>query len=331
MTLHFAYAYLAYTFLPIITLLIVYRVKFYKTPYLSFPLAGIIAQHGLTIKSPHKLVFFILRTATLLGLLFLIMRPQWVDERSRVNVHGIDIILDIDVSDSMQVFDDLKDQRSRISVAKQEALRFIEKRIDDPIGIVIFGREVLSWCPLTLDKHILKEMVGNINLGIIDPAGTWLGTGLATAVNRLRTSQAKSKIIILLTDGQPSPGEKIDPHVAADMAKKLGIKIYTIGIGSENGGYIMGPFSQIMAVGQNQLNIELLKQLAEKTGGKFFRAKNPADMRAVYDTIDRLEKTEHQTDIFHRYYEAFSTFIWFVLLLIFLELLLKLWIWRGVY
>lgn len=306
-----------------------YRWKFYKSPVYIYPLGKKLAQAGFGKKSYHKTIFYFLRMATLVSLLLLIMRPQWVDERSKVNVEGVDIILAIDVSESMMLFDDMHDQRSRITVAKDEAIRFIEKRTDDPIGVVLFGREAVSRCPLTVDKQILKEIVGGIEIGIIDPRGTWLGTGLATAINRLKTSKAKSKIIILLTDGAPTPPEKIEPELAMQLAQKFNIKVYTIGIGSKDGGYLNHPMYG-MVRGEANLNEDLLKTIAEKTGGQFFRANNPAQMKKIYDTIDNLERTKVQTNVFHRYYEAFLSFIWAVLLLFGLELMLKLFLWRGV-
>lgn len=329
MLLHFAYPHIIYIFGPLLLAFALYRLKFHNAPIYQYPLAKMLAGQGGVKKSHHKTIFFLLRLATLLGLTLLIMRPQWVDERSNVMVDGIDIILTLDVSGSMRFFDDINDRRPRLDVAKQEAIRFVQKRIDDPIGLVIFGKEALSRCPLTLDKHILTEAISDLELGVIDPDGTWLGTGLATAVNRLRTSKAKSKIIVLLTDGAPTP-EQIDPELATDMAKKFGIKVYTIGVGNEQGGYDIHPFyGNVVPIGAN-LNVALLQNIANQTGGKFFRAKNPQDMRTIYDTIDRLEKTEHQTNIFHRYYEAFLTFIWIVLIALGLELLLRLFIWRGI-
>lgn len=329
MLLHFAYPHLIYIFVPLLLVFALYRLKFHKAPIYQYPLAKMLASQDHVKRSHHNTVFFFLRLATLLGLIGLIMRPQWVDERSKVMVDGIDIILAIDVSGSMNFFDDPNDRRPRLTVAKEEAIRFVEKRIDDPIGLVIFGKEAISRCPLTLDKHILKEAIAGLELGIIDPDGTWLGTGLATAVNRLRSSKAKSKIIVLLTDGEPT-AEKIDPELATDMAKKFGIKVYTVGIGNEQGGYGIHPFFGGVVSAGSRLNVALLQKIAHDTGGKFFRAKNPKDMRTIYDTIDRLEKTEHQTNIFHRYYEAFLTFIWIVLLLFGFELLLRLFIWRGI-
>lgn len=332
MLLRCAYFELLYVLIPIFVLIVLYRWFMYKSPIYRYPLTEKIAAEKLTIIPYHKYILFGLRTLTLLGLIFLVTRPQWVDERSKVNVEGIDIVLTIDVSESMTFFDDLRDRRSRLEIAKQEAIRFIEQRTNDPIGIVIFGREAVSRCPLTLDKTILKEIVGGLQLRMIDSSGTWLGTGLATAVNRLKNSKSQSKIIILLTDGAPTPPEKIDIQTATELAKQFGIKVYTIGIGNEQGGFFAHP----MLGGSLQqmftpLNVELLKNIAATTGGKFFRAQNAQEMRDVYSTIDRLEKTEYETNLFHRYYEAFITFIWFVLALLGVELMLKLLLWRGVW
>lgn len=328
--LRFAYYNLFYFLTPLFVLLVFYRAKFYRYPVYNYSLLSFLKKNNLVKSSKYKKILFTLRFLILFLLLILIARPQWVDKKSKINVEGVDIILSIDVSGSMQLFDDLQDRRSRIQVAKEEAIHFIEKRIDDPIGIVVFARDTISLCPLTVDKKILKEVVSNLKLGFINPEGTSLGTGLATAVNRLRNSNAKSKIIILLTDGVPTLGEKIDPDKAIKLANQYDIKVYTIGIGNEEGGFMNHPFAGIQKVGQS-LDIKLLKKIAEKTGGKFFRANSPAQMRDIYNQIDRLEKTERQTDVFHNYYEAFLSFIWFLLLLLGLEFLLKLAVWKSLY
>jgi len=330
MMLHCAYYDLLYLLVPLLLIFVLYRIKFYKYPVYSYPLTQTLITSGLARNTPYKKIISGLRLLTLCSLIFLILRPQWVDERSKVDVEGVSIILAIDVSASMNFFDDPQGQQPRIEIAKKEAIRFIEKRPNDPIGIVLFGKEAIFRCPLTLDKHILKEIVGSVGIGLINPDGTWLGTGLATAVNGLRTSPSNSKVIILLTDGQPTPPEKIEPPLAIDLAKKFGIKVYTIGIGSEQGAFARHPFLGIIPVPQEGLNAQLLTIIANQTGGKFFRAKNQSEMRAVYDTIDRLEKTKMQTNVFHRYYEAFAYFVWFMLLLFGLELFLRFFIWRGV-
>ena len=329
MILHLLYFHIIYILIPILLFAAFYRMIWRKSSYYVYPLSKDLAANQQTLRCYHKKILAAIRFVMLLALIFLIARPVWVDERSKVNVDGIDIVLAIDVSDSMNIFDDLRDRRSRIEVAKQEAIRFIEKRVDDPIGIVIFGKEVLSRCPLTLDKNILKEIVGTIEIGAINPQGTWLGTGLATAIGRLRTSQAKSKVIVLLTDGEPTPPEKVEPENAIDLAKRFGIKVYTIGIGNEQGGYFTHPMFGVQQIPYT-LNVSLLKKIAQETGGLFLRANKPSEIRAAYDTINKLEKTNYQTTLFHHYYEAFLTFIWFILALLAFELILRLFIWRGV-
>jgi Ca-activated chloride channel homolog len=331
MFLHCAYANLIYVFAPLLALFIVYRLRFYKHPVYMFPLTQLLANHGMLKKPIHKKVYFFLRLGILAFLIFLIMRPQWVDERSRVNVDGVDIVLAIDVSGSMAIIDDPKDQKTRIDAAKSEAIRFIERRNNDPMGVVIFGKEALSLCPITLDKQVLKDMVGGLELGVINSEGTWLGTGLATAVNRLKNSKSKSKVIILLTDGNPTPPEKVEPEMAISLAQKFGIKVYTIGIGNKQGGFVQTPFFGLQQVREMPLNEALLDTIAKKTGGQFFRAQNQHEMRSIYDTIDHLEKTKIETNIFHHYYEAFATFLWIVLLLFGIELALKFFVWRGVW
>lgn len=328
MFLRFAYAHLAPFLIPLLIICALVRLRFTRTTQYRFPLTSTMILQNMGIRSHYKIILYLLRLTIITLLTFFIMRPQWVDERSKVHIDGVDIIITLDVSNSMMVFDDEKDQRTRIDVAKSEAIRFIEKRHNDPIGVVIFGNEVLSRCPLTLDKSMLKEIVGTLELGIINPQGTWLGTGLATAVNRLKNSQAKSKIIILLTDGEPTPNEKIKPDLAVQLAQKQGIKVYTIGIGNEDGGFINHPFG-LQRV-QQSLNHTLLQSIADQTGGKFFKANNPTEMRNVYETIDALEKTKLETNIFSRYYEAFKHLLWIVVALFMLELVLRLFIWRGV-
>ena len=327
--LRFAYPSVFYIFGPILILLIIYRLKFHKSPFYVFPLTGILKKAKKQKSQHHKTVLFVLRSLLLVTLIFFMARPQWTDSQTHVNVDGVDIILTLDVSGSMQLFDDLQDQRQRIDVAKEEALRFIEKRVDDQIGIVIFAADSICNAPLTLDKSILKSIVNETKLGIINQIGTSLGTGLATSINKLRHSKAKSKIIILLTDGCPTPHtEKVSVDTALILAKQRNIKIYTVGIGNENGGYVKSAFGRIHREPDN-VDERLLQKIATETGGKFFRANNPKDMKFIYETINELEKTSYKTNIFSRYHEAFSSFLWLLLLLLLGELFLKLFVWRG--
>ena len=234
----------------------------------------------------------------------------------------------LDVSGSMQMFDDPHHKKQRIAIAKEEAIKFVNKRPDDPIGLVLFGQEAVSRCPLTLDKNMLTELIKDTELGIISADGTVLSKGLITAITRLRKSKAASKIIILLTDGEPSPGD-LKPEDALYLAKKFGIKIYTIGIGGDYGGLIEDQlFGGIRQVGA-PLNTKLLKVLAKETGGKFFLAKNQKDLSTIYDTINQLETTEYETDVYHNYHDIFMPFLWIIVGLLLLELILATFVWFG--
>lgn len=325
--MRFAFPVVLYALIPLIALLIY---KFTRSRSISYryALTSFLKHHVSVSRVSPRMVLRVLRALSLIGLTILVARPQWVDSRSLVSVNGVDIVLAVDVSGSMTYFDDLQDRRSRIDVAKEEALRFIEKRKNDPIGIVVFAVDALSVCPLTLDKRLLKEFVAFVNVNMIDANGTHIGTGLATAINRLRSSKSKSKVIVLLTDGKPAGDSKITPEMAADIAKECGIKIYAIGVGSPEGGYVRTVFG-IQRAPEEGVDKVLLEKIASKTGGRAFYARNPRELAQVYDVIDKLEKTEQQTTIFSRYYEAYMSFIWIILGLFGVELLLRLFVWRG--
>lgn len=311
--------------IPIFLILVIYRLKFYKNIIYRHTLVGFFKKNNLNFSSNYKKVLFILRSTILLILIFLIGKPQFADLNSKINMDGIDIVLAIDVSGSMLCFDDLNERASRIEIAKNEAIRFVNKRINDQIGIVIFGRHALSRCPLTIDKKILTEIINDLKIGEIDSGETVLSTSIITASNRLKNSKAKSKIIILLTDGEPTPSDA-PAKMAIDIAKKLGIKIYTIGIGGEQGGLFEHPmFGPVPC--NSRLNKELLTEIASKTGGQFFYAKSATDMRNIYDTIDNLEKTKYETNIFYKFYDFFIPLIFIVIILFLVEQLLATFIW----
>jgi Ca-activated chloride channel family protein len=303
------------------------RLRLHKSPFYQYPLTQQLIADNKSSKHPFKKIFFFARLLLLALLIFLIGKPQLVDTQSKIKVEGIDIILAIDVSGSMQIQDDKNDERPRVEIAKDEAIRFINKRTNDALGLVIFGADAVSRCPLTLDKHILRSIVKDLGVGIINPQGTVLATGLITAANRLKNSHAKSKVIILLTDGEPSEND-IPPKIAIEAAKKLGIKVYTIGIGSDQEVKMMHPLYGLVLM--PKVNVDLLTLIAQETGGKFFMARNAKDMRAIYDTIDSLEKTETEAPIFSNYLDIFIPFVWIALLLVFLELILSTFIWFSV-
>lgn len=310
-----------------VVLATLYRFRFYKNPVYTYPLTSSLIRQGCTVFVPYKKILNVLRFVSLVTLAFLVSRPQMVDQQSKVNVEGIDIMLALDVSGSMQLFDSLKDPRRRIDVAKEEAIAFIKKRDNDPVGLVLFGNEAVSRCPLTLDKKMLASIISDIELGIINPEGTMITRGVIMALNRMRKSPSKSKIIILLTDGEPTEGD-LDPRSALDMAKKMGVKIYTIGIGGAEGGFYQHPVFGIQQA-RAPLNKNLLHALATGTGGRFFEATNPAELATIYDTINNLEKTSYETDVYYKYYEIFMPILWFVLGLCVLELVLSRFIWSG--
>jgi len=250
------------------------------------------------------------------------------DNKSKLPVKGIDIILSLDASGSMNMPAG-QDNKSRFQVAKEEAIKFIDKRENDSIGLVIFANVAVSRCPLTQDKNTLKEIINNTDVGQINEQGTVLTKSLLIAINRLKYSDAKSKIIILLTDGNPTPNDA-NPELAIELAKKLNIKIYTIAIGSNsqefvnNLGYNFFGFPIIATI-----NTQLLKDIAKATNGNFFMAKDPEDLEKIYSEIDQLEKSEHEAPVYAKYYEYFILFLWIAFILLFIENLFAVLIWPS--
>lgn len=315
----------------LLALISLYRWKLYSIPTYRVSFFDRLKKVSGISKTFPSFPLNILRFFLLFSLLLLSSRPQRVDSRHKVTVNGVDIVLAIDISGSMKLFDDVRDRRPRIEVAKSEAINFIDMREDDAIGVVVFGADSLSVCPLTLDKKMLKDVVGNLEIGTVDPRGTVLHTALATSVSRLRNSNAKSKIVVMLTDGQPQGESNFSAEQVIEIAKTFGVKVYTIGVGSEKGGYDYDAFGGIVSWGRDGgIDARLLTKIANETGGKFFLASNPNDLRNVYKTIDQLEKSERQTEIFSRYYEMFSYFILIAIFLLLLESILRFWLWRGV-
>lgn len=323
-TLHFAYTWCLYAGAALVGIALWYRIYRHKKPTYVFPLTHYFVEHHPRIN--RLLIQNIIRTLVLIGLVLLIARPQKIDEQSKVTVEGIDIILALDVSLSMQCFDDLRNEKSRLAIAKEEAINFIKKRDNDPIGLVLFGNQAISRCPVTLDKNVLEDIIKNYELNEVDGTGTVLSQGLITALNRLRKSEAKSKIIIMLTDGMPSEND-LPPEYAISLATKYGVKIYTIGIGSAQGGFVRHPHTgQIVQVGTG-LNQKLLDVIAKETGGKAFLATNQKDLQTIYNTIDALEKKEYETDVFKKYYDIFMPYLWILFAVMMTEFLLTTVVW----
>ena len=312
-----------YWLIPVIICIVWYRLKFYRPVRYRCSLVRALVNDNAQSHHIYKQFFFLLRLAVLCMIALLIAMPRLVDVDSKVPVEGIDIVLVLDVSGSMNNQDDESDPRTRHEMAKQEAIRFIEKRDNDAIGLVLFANDALSRIPITMDKQLLKEVIGELELGFINPNGTLLFTGVLTAANRLKHSKAKSKVMILLTDGEPTDGD-MSPQLTMDIVKQLGIKIYTIGIGSDQPRYVTHPLGLIPIPGVNK---EVLSYIAKQTDGKFFLAKNPNDMRQIYDTINRLETSEQELPRFSRWYDLAFSMIWVILALLFVELFTATYVW----
>ena len=228
----------------------------------------------------------------------------------------------LDISGSM-LAEDFQPE-NRVYVAKQEAIKFINGRENDRVGLVVFSKKAFTQCPLTLDYRILAELLSEIRVGMIAD-GTAIGMGIATAVNRLRDSNAKSKVIILITDGENNAGN-IDPVTAAELAKSFGIKVYTIGVGK--GGMVPFPVDDpLFGKRYVQANVEIdeatLKRIADITGGLFFRARDPVALSEIYERINKLEKSEVKVKEYRSYNEMFPIFLIPALLLLLLEIFLR--------
>jgi Ca-activated chloride channel homolog len=268
---------------------------------------------------------FILSALRFFAIAFFIVafaRPRSGTEVVDVKSEGIDIITLLDVSSSM-LAEDFKPE-NRIAVAKQELKKFIQKRLNDRIGLIVFARYAFTQCPLTVDYGVLLNFVDKVDIGAVDD-GTAIGMAIATGVNRLRESTAKSKIMVLLTDGDNNAGE-IDPITAANLAAAMGVKIYTIGVGK--GGNAMFPvqdpiFGKRYVYQPTRIDEESLKEIASRTGGQYFRARSGEDLDQIYSTIDKLEKSEVKISSHVQYKELFHYFAYAGLLLLVLEILLS--------
>lgn len=274
--------------------------------------------------SPRLLLYRFLplaRFAVLLLFVAALARPQKVSAEKDYQANGVDIVISLDISGSMMA-EDFKPE-NRMAVAKQEAAKFIKGRESDRIGLVVFARKAFTQCPLTLDYDVLVRLLEEIRIGMI-PDGTAIGMGLATSVNRLRDSDAKSKVIILITDGSNNAGN-IDPITAAELAKTFGIKVYTVCIG--RGGLVPFPvndplFGKRYVQAEVEIDETILKRIADITGGLFFRARDPQSLQQVYERINELEKTEINVKEYRSYEELFHFFLIPGLLLLLIEIAL---------
>jgi Ca-activated chloride channel homolog len=264
---------------------------------------------------------FALRMLALICLVIALARPQKRNDEQMVTGEGVDIVLCMDVSGSM-LAQDLTP--NRMEAAKAVAAGFVDARPTDRIGLVIFSGESFTLTPITTDKNVLKAQIYNVRSGLLED-GTAIGSGLATSVDRLRSSNSKSKVVILMTDGENNGG-MIDPNTAKEIAKAVGVRVYTIGVGTD--GYAPVPVQTLggIVMQREKVNIDerLLKQIADETGGKYFRAKDNEGLNNIYSEIDKLEKSRIEVTALKRYTEKFFPFALAAAVLVFLELFLRL-------
>ncbi|MCX5687673.1 MAG: VWA domain-containing protein [Candidatus Omnitrophica bacterium] len=274
---------------------------------------------GFRVKYRH--VLMILRMAAIFIFVLALARPQAGQKEEEIITEGIDIMLTLDISGSMRA-EDFAPQ-NRLGAAKDVLREFIKTRNNDRIGLVVFSRYSFTQCPVTLDYGTLIELLDKVDIGMIED-GTAIGMAISNAVNRLRDSNVKSKIIILLTDGVNNSG-KIDPLTASKAAKALGIKIYTVGAGKPGGAMypIDDPiFGKRYVHMDTEIDEELLKNSADETGGLYFRAEDKEGLREIYKTIGRLEKTKIETKEYANYTELAVIFILPGFILLLLEIIL---------
>jgi len=291
-------------------------------------ISGFKTQKSFLAKA--KPFLFVLRLVALSSLIIAMARPRTVDISSHTkSTKGIDIVMAIDVSGSM-LAKDLKP--NRMEALKEVAANFVEGRPNDRIGIVVYAAEAYTKTPVTSDKAIIMESIKSIKYDNVLQDGTGIGMGLTTAVNRLKDSKAKSKVVILLTDGVNNAGF-VEPETASQIAKEYGIKVYTIGIGTNgnamfpyayapNGGFLF----KMMPV---EIDVDLLKTIARNTGGKYFRANSNSKLESIYKEINKLETTEIKELRYYDFEEKYRPFVWIAGILVLVEFGLRNTVYRS--
>ncbi len=298
-----------------------------RQPSITYSSLKIFNSFPSTWKEKFRHVPVILRSLAVGLLIVALARPQSYSSGQNITTEGIDIVMALDISGSM-ISEDLKP--NRVEAAKKVMDSFIDGRPNDRIGLVIFAAQAFTQCPLTIDHRVLKNLLKKVEPGML-PDGTAIGNGLAEAVNRLKDGKAKSKVVILLTDGMNNGGE-VDPLTAAEIAKTFGIRVYTVGVGTEgNAPYpVQTPFGiryQMMPV---QIDEGLLKQIASITGGEYFRATDNRTLKNIYNKIDKLEKSKIKVTSYRNATELFYGWLGAGFLLLLLEVILSRTVFRKV-
>jgi Ca-activated chloride channel homolog len=281
--------------------------------------------NGRSWKTMFRHILFALRLLSISCIIIALARPQTGSEQQLTSGEGIDIVFCLDISGSMLAQDF---SPNRMEAAKQVASDFIDRRPTDRMGLVIFAGESFTMCPLTTDHAVLKSQLYNVQSGLLED-GTAIGSGLATGVERLRSSVSKSKVIILLTDGENNGG-LLDPNVAKELAKSFGIRVYTVGVGTEGFAPVPVQTSSGVIMQREKVSIDekLLTQIANETGGKYFRATDNESLGSIYKEIDRLEKSKFQVTTFTHFTEKFLPFVLASIMFLVLEWILRLTVFR---
>jgi Ca-activated chloride channel family protein len=305
--------------IPLLTAWYLYRQGRANAP-VKLSTAGFLADSHKTFRHYLRHILFVLRLAVIAFVIVIIARPQNVDRWQSSTTEGIDIVLALDVSGSMLARDFSPD---RLEASKNVATEFISGRPYDRIGLTVFSGESFTECPLTTDHAVLINLLREVKSGIIED-GTAIGVGLATAINRIKDSDAISKVIILLTDGVNNMGS-IDPMTAAEIAKTFGIRVYTIGVGSR--GYADYPVQTPFGIRYQKMQVEideaLLEHIADLTGGRYFRAVDNSSLEQVYNEIDKLEKSKIETREHSKREEVFMPLALAAVIMLTIELLLR--------
>jgi Ca-activated chloride channel family protein len=325
----FAHPYYLFLLLGIIPLVIWYVLSNNKLQAnLQYSDTTPLMQIGNTLRVYLRHLPFLLRMIALAFLIIVLARPQSTDKHETTTTEGIDIMLALDISGSMLARDFTPD---RLEAAKDVAIEFISGRPHDRIGLIVFSAESFTQCPLTTDHAVLINLFKDIKSGIIED-GTAIGLGLSNAVKRLKDSDAKSKVIILLTDGMNNTGS-IDPLTAAELAKTFGIRVYTIGVGKQ--GTAPYPFQDAFGrVFVRNVPVEIdeatLQKIADMTNGNYFRATNNEKLRQIYAKIDQLEKSKIDVREYSRKKEEYRVYGFIALLLLIAEMLSRYLFFRSI-
>ena len=308
--------------LPLLLLgLYLYRELAGRRPHLRVSTAAPWMQTGTSPLAVLRHLPFVLRLAALSLIIVALARPRSSSEIEKIDSEGIDIVFAMDVSTSMLARDFTPD---RISAAKDIAIEFISQRPSDRMGIVVFAGESYTQCPLTTDRATLINLMKEVQTDLIED-GTAIGNGLATAVARMMDSEAPSRVVILLTDGVNNSGE-VAPQTAAEIAKTYGVRVYTIGVGANGmAPYpVMTPWGVEMQNLQVEIDEDLLKEISETTGGRYFRATDNTKLAEIYSEINKMEKARTSIDSFPVYKELFGRFGLAALICLLLELIVSL-------